>query len=170
MINKAAVLYICLLLISACVTNSSSSQKPRVKNNSVSSVQFEQQFLAEINKVRAIARICGNKKYPAAPALTLNSKLTSASYKHSLDMSENQFLEHVSSNGDTLVKRMQNINYVWSAVGENLAHNQKTIQQVIADWLVSPGHCSNLMSSDYTQAGVAVVNRYWTQVYATPKR
>ncbi len=85
-------------------------------------------------------------------------------------MSENQFLEHASSNGDTLVERMQDVNYVWSAVGENLAHNQKTIQQVIADWLASPGHCSNLMSSDYTQAGVAVVNRYWTQVYATPKQ
>ena len=144
--------------------------KPRVKSKSISSVQFEQQFLAEVNKVRAIARICGNKNYPAAPALILNSKLTSASYKHSLDMSENQFLEHASSNGDTLVERMQDVNYVWSAVGENFAHNQKTIQQVIADWLASPGHCSNLMSSDYTQAGVAVLNRYWTQVYATPKQ
>lgn len=169
MINKAIVLYACLLFISACATNFSSSQKPRVKNNSVSSVQLEQKFIIEVNKARAVARICGNKKYPAVPALTLNSKLTSASYKHSLDMSENQFLEHISSNGDTLVERMQGVNYVWSAVGENLAHNQKTIQKVIADWLSSPGHCSNLMSSDYTQAGVAVVNRYWTQVYATPK-
>ena len=162
-------LYICLLLVSACTAITSSSQKPRVKNNSVPSEKIESQFIVEVNKARSTARVCGNKKYPAAPALVLNSKLTLASYKHSLDMSENQFLEHVSSNGDTLVERMQEVNYVWSAVGENLAHNQKTIQQVIEDWLSSPGHCSNLMSSDYTQAGVAVVNWYWTQVYATPK-
>jgi uncharacterized protein YkwD len=169
MINKAVVLFICMLLLSACATSSSPSQKSHVKNNTASSVKFEQQFLAEVNRVRATARNCGNKKYPAAPALTINPKLTSASYKHSLDMAENQFLEHVSSNGDMLVERMQDVNYVWRAVGENLAHNQNTIQQVIEDWLSSPGHCSNLMSSDYTQAGIAVVNRYWTQVYATPK-
>ena len=169
MMNKAIVLYMCLLLISACATSSVSSQKPRVKNSSISSTHFESLFLIEVNKVRSIARFCGNKKYPAAPALTLNSKLSSASYKHSQDMSENQFLEHVSSNGDTLVERMHDVNYRWSAIGENLAHNQKTIQQVIEDWLSSPGHCSNLMSSDYTQAGVAVVNWYWTQVYGTPK-
>jgi len=90
-------------------------------------------------------------------------------YKHSLDMSEHQFLEHTSSNGDTLVERMQGVNYAWRAVGENIAHNQKSIGQAIEDWLSSPGHCSNIMSSDYSQTGVAVVNSYWTQVYATPK-
>ena len=155
------------LLISACATNTSSSQKQRVINT-VSPTELESQFLVAVNKTRSSPRMCGNKKFPAAPSLILNSKLTSASYKHSQDMSENQFLEHISSNGDTLVERMKAVGYAWSAVGENLAHNQKTIQQVIEDWLSSPGHCSNLMSSDYTQAGVAVVNWYWTQVYAAP--
>ena len=84
-------------------------------------------------------------------------------------MSKHQFLEHTSSNGDTLVERMQDVSYLWSAVGENIAHNQNSIGQVIEDWLSSPGHCSNMMSADYTQTGVANVNKYWTQVYATPK-
>ena len=84
-------------------------------------------------------------------------------------MSENQFLEHTSSNGDTLIERLHNVNYLWSAVGENIAHNQNSIKQVIDDWLSSPGHCSNLMSDVYTQTGVALVNKYWTQVYAAPK-
>ena len=67
-------------------------------------------------------------------------------------------------------ERMQQIDYAWSAVAENIAHNQRTIAQVIQAWLSSPGHCSNLMSAEFTQTGVAVVNRYWTQVYATPMK
>lgn len=156
-------------LMFACASSGTSGQKPFVKAKSVSATKFEQRFIAEVNKIRSIPRTCGNKRFPAASALTLNAKLTLASYRHSLDMFENQFLEHVSSNGDTLVERMRDASYDWSAVGENLAHNQKSIQQVIADWLSSPGHCSNLMSSDYTQSGVAMVNGYWTQVYAAPK-
>ena len=144
--NLSTILY-CLLFVFACASNSTTGKKQRFKEKSESKTQFEKRFIAEVNKVRATPRACGNKKFPAASALVLNAKLTSASYKHSLDMSENQFLEHVSSNGDTLVERMRDANYDWSAVGENLAHNQKSIQQVIADWLSSPGHCSNLMSS-----------------------
>lgn len=177
MIIKLAVQCACLWFISACAASTvpgdfsgdTSSQNSRVKNNSLSSASLEAQFLVEVNKVRSIGRRCGNKKFPAAPALTTSPKLSSAAHQHSLDMSENQFLDHVSSNGDTLVERVQEVNYAWRAVGENLAHNQKTIQQVISAWLSSPGHCSNLMSSDYTHAGVAVVNWYWTQVYASPK-
>lgn len=157
-----------ILFFSACASSTQANKKI-VKSTSNLPSNFEQHFLTEVNRIRANSRICGNKKFPAAPPLELNAKLTSASHKHSLDMSNNQFLEHVSSNGDTLVERMRDVHYTWSAVGENLAYNQKTIHQVLEDWLSSPGHCSNLMSADYTQAGVAVVNGYWTQVYAAPK-
>jgi len=161
--------FFCCFIISACTLGSSVNQKPLKASHSNSQSQFEVQFLTQVNKVRATPRVCGDKKFPAAPALELNTKLTIASRKHSMDMSKNQFLEHVSSNGDTLVERMQDVAYAWRAVGENIAHNQKSILAVIEDWLASPGHCRNLMSADYSQTGVAVVNRYWTQVYASPK-
>jgi len=99
----------------------------------------------------------------------LNHKLSKAAQKHSQDMYRHQFLEHTSSNGDTLVERMKGVKYIWSAVGENIAHNQSSIGQVLDDWLGSPGHCSNIMSADYTQTGVANIHKYWTQVYAAPK-
>ena len=167
--TKIIFLVIIFLFISACTSIAVSPKTSQIKSTKHITAKFEQQFIAEVNKVRKKSRLCGNKKYPAAKPLMLSEKLTVASYKHSLDMSDNQFLEHISSNGDTLVERMRDVEYAWSAVGENLAHNQKTIKQVIEDWLSSPGHCSNLMSSDYTQAGVAMVNGYWTQVYASPK-
>lgn len=157
------------LLIACESPQLASNNKASSKTNSYSSNQFQQKFLQVVNQVRARARKCGEKYFPAAAALELNNNLNEAAYMHSLDMSKHQFLEHTSSNGDTLVERIQDANYAWRAIGENIAFNQNSIEQVIQDWLSSPGHCSNMMSADYTQTGVANVNRYWTQVYAAPK-
>jgi len=166
----AVIFLISLLFMQACASSSKFVPKEKILINEHSSIsQFQQSFLTATNKARAKGRKCGKKYFPAAPALSLNKNLNSAAHNHSADMYKNNFLEHVSSNGDTLVERMIDAEYSWSAVAENIAHNQKNINQVIADWLSSPGHCSNMMSADYTQTGVAQVHRYWTQVYAKPK-
>ena len=161
--------YISILVINAGCFTANKVVKHSIPELAANNASFQQQFLTAVNSVRVKARKCGTSSFSAAPPLSLESKLNYAAYKHSLDMSENQFLGHTSSNGDTLVERMQNVNYLWSAVGENIAYNQKDIEQVIGDWLSSPGHCRNLMSHEYTQTGVALVNKYWTQVYAAPK-
>ena len=133
------------------------------------STTLQHQFLEQQNKLRAQARKCGNKYFLATAALTINERLNQAAYQHSSDMSKNNFLDHTSSNGDTIADRAEKVNYQWRAIGENVAHNQRTIEQVLQDWLSSPGHCSNMMSSEYRHTGVAQVNWYWTQVYAAPK-
>ena len=159
-----------LVFVSACTSLSlSNSKEIDIKNKLSLELEFKFKFLDAVNKTRTQARICGDKYFAAAPALRLDNRLNKAAFKHSEDMFKHQFLEHTSSNGDTLVERMQDENYSWRAVAENIAFNQKSINQVIEAWLSSPGHCSNMMSADYTQTGIANVNRYWTQVYATPK-
>jgi len=170
-IYKIILVFVCAALIISCATkNHAPKYEQETKSTKIiTSANFEKIFLSKVNIVRAKARKCGDKYFPAAPALALNRTLSKAAHKHSQDMYKHQFLEHTSSNGDTLVERMQDVKYLWSAVGENIAHNQKSIGQVLEDWLSSPGHCSNIMSIDYTQTGVANVNRYWTQVYAAPK-
>ena len=157
------------LIITACAVPNADKKRDAVVVNASEANSIQQQFLIAVNNVRSKPRKCGQQKYSAAPALRLNNDLNRAAYKHSLDMYENQFLDHISSNGDSLVERMQQVDYLWRAVGENIAHNQKSIEQVIDDWLSSPGHCSNLMSEEYTETGVAQVKHYWTQVYATPE-
>ena len=130
---------------------------------------ISQQFIKELNKLRAQGRVCGDQYFPATKPLVVNEQLTQAAYHHSLDMYQKKFIDHISSNGDTLVERLQKVNYAWRAIAENVAHNQRSAEQVLEDWLSSPGHCSNMMSSEYLHTGVAQVHWYWTQVYATPK-
>jgi uncharacterized protein YkwD len=166
-IYKIIFIVVYVFLIVSCAATNHVSERKNTK--AVSSTGFEKLFLSKVNFVRSKARKCGDEYFPAAPALILNHTLSKAAHNHSQDMSKHQFLEHTSSNGDTLVERMRDVNYLWGAVGENIAHNQNSIGQVIEDWLTSPGHCSNMMFAGYTQTGVANVNKYWTQVYATPK-
>jgi len=71
----------CFVFLSSCGTSNPAVQKPR--DDTVSSFQLEQRFLAEVNKVRAKARACGDERYSAAPALILNTKLTLASRESS---------------------------------------------------------------------------------------
>lgn len=167
--TKISQFLVCAILLAACVATKTNHVSENNKTEAALPAEFEQLFLSKVNVVRSRARKCGNKYFPATHALILNHSLTKAAYGHSKDMSKHQFLEHASSNGNTLAERMQDVKYVWRAVGENIAHNQNSIGQVIEDWLSSPGHCSNMMSADYTQTGVANVSKYWTQVYAAPK-
>lgn len=167
MLRLILFLFICLISVISCASSTSSMSVKKIKTPAT--ISFHVQFLKQVNIARSKGRKCGKTFFPATSPLTLNGKLNLAAHKHSEDMFEHQFLEHASSNGDTLVERMQKAKYEWRAVAENIAHNQKSIGQVIDDWLSSPGHCSNMMSAAYTQTGIANVNRYWTQVYAAPK-
>ena len=129
---------------------------------------LEQKFISKVNELRAQGRMCGKQYFPPAKPLIANDRLTKAALGHSKDMSQYKFLDHISSNGDTLVERLQKTKYVWRVIAENVAHNQRSIEQVLQDWLSSSGHCSNMMSADYVHTGVAQIDWYWTQVYAAP--
>lgn len=168
-------LIIFVVVNSACGshTNSTLDKKTYVRSSivrsSTTNATLNKQFLEQVNKLRAQARKCGDQYFSSAPPLTMNDRLNLAASLHSSDMYKNKFLDHISSNGDTLADRAEKVNYKWRAIGENVAHNQRKIEQVLQDWLSSPGHCSNMMSSEYRHTGIAQVNWYWTQVYAAPK-
>ena len=181
MVKKCSNIYIVLVililhaLVVGCANKLNSSTQIQSKNYSksksklhVNMVSLQEDFLIKLNKIRAVGRNCGDMYYPAAPPLVINNRLVEAAKNHSLDMSKHNFIGHISTNGDSLVERLAKVNYAWRAIGENVAHNQRNIDEVLGDWLSSAGHCSNMMSIEYNQTGVAQQNWYWTQVYAAP--
>ena len=161
-----------ILLLSACTQRINPAKPEQTRPSTTKTVSngvLAKNFLLQVNQLRNKARNCGNKYFPVAPPLRLDDKLNFVALQHSMDMSGHNFLDHISSNGDTLVKRLLKADYAWRAIAENIAHNQRSTSEVLKDWLNSPGHCSNLMSPDYRFMGIAQVNWYWTQVFATPK-
>ena len=132
----------------------------------------EQSMLDAVNSFRAQARTCGASIYPAAAPLAWNCKLELAALTHSMDMANNNFFSHTGSNGSTVGTRVTDVGYSWSTVGENIAAGYASVSSVMQGWINSPGHCANMMTSNFQDLGSAKVSNassqygvYWTQVF-----
>ncbi len=135
------------------------------------------QILVEINKARAVARVCGTKSYAAAPALKRNTKLDTAAQAHSVDMATKNYFSHTSLDGRSPFDRMSAAGYAFSAAAENIAAGNATAAATVQQWIKSSGHCANLMSATYVDTGIgygyndkATYKHYWTQNFGKPLR
>ena len=115
----------------------------------------DKEMLTQVNNARSQARSCGTVDYKATAALSWNCTLENVAYKHSRDMGKRNVFSHTESDGLSVGDRVKNAGYDWSAVGENIAAGQNTIDAVMNVWLKSPGHCANIMSPSYTEIGAA---------------
>ncbi|MBD7977804.1 CAP domain-containing protein [Serpens gallinarum] len=153
---------------------------PAVQAASTDSVPAEQwkstglDLLERVNAVRAAPRNCGEKLYPAAAPLAWSDRLAQAAFDHSRDMVMHNTLSHAGSDGSDLGARVSRTGYRWQAIGENIASGQVEVEKTLAGWLSSPGHCANIMNSQFTEMGAAYAMGeqgsaaiYWTQVFAT---
>lgn len=135
-----------------------------------------QALLDRINEARSEPRQCGDKAFEAAEPLSWNCTLEDAARAHSEDMVELEFFSHTGPEGVKTGKRVSDRGYTWSAVGENIASGQNSVDRVVDGWLSSPGHCANIMSAEFTEMGAARVEApgspyspFWTQVFARPR-
>jgi uncharacterized protein YkwD len=134
-----------------------------------------QRVLELVNEARSKPRKCGRASFKPAPPLQLSAMLSRAALIHNQDMSNKNFFEHQGSDGSKVGDRTSRVGYQWRAVAENIAIGPTTAEVVVNGWLDSPGHCANIMDTQYTEMGIAyLVNRksdagiYWTQVFARP--
>ena len=109
-----------------------------------------------VNKQRA--------QHGEAPLLA-SAQLQAAAESHAQDMIAGDYFEHVSPSGITPVDRMRASGYIPNeqvgyVVGENLAWGTlslSTPQAIVAAWVASPGHLTNILESHYVESGIAVV-------------
>lgn len=131
-------------------------------------------ILALVNEARSHERTCGSEEFAARGPLRLNAKLSRAARLHAVDMATHDFFEHTGSNGSTLADRVNAQKYLWSRLGENIAAGQDSPEEVMADWLASPGHCANIMGP-FTELGAGYTTgdtrygTYWVQDFGTPR-
>jgi uncharacterized protein YkwD len=136
----------------------------------------DKEMLTLINNARNQARSCGGTSYSAAPALEWHCQLEKAAEGHSTSMAENNFFSHTGLDGSSPGDRITAAGYHWRTYGENIAYGYTDAQSVMDGWLLSAGHCANIMNSNFTGVGVgsATANHgsydiiYWTQNFAAP--
>lgn len=145
----------------------------------------KQTYLASINNARAVARTCGvYGSFSAVPAVAWSDKLYKAAYEHSQDMTESNTFSHDGSGTvsdwsgyplnkrSSMTDRVATYGFSWSRLSENISAgtSRDTAQEAIDSWLVSDGHCKNIMDANVTQVGMAISSKqgtsytnYWTQ-------
>lgn len=139
-------------------------------------ISFEDEVLALVNAARAKGGDCGSQgAFAPTDPLTTEPRLRCAARKHSQDMAERNYFDHVNPEGESPYDRMAKAGYTsYQAAGENIAAGSMTPAEVVQGWLDSDGHCANMLSPNFTQLGVGFYEGagdytyYWTQDFATP--
>lgn len=127
---------------------------------SESDLQAEQEVVRLTNEVRASAGL---------PPLAWNEDLANAARHHAADMEADGYFDHDTYdriNGQLVricsaQERMGLFSPV--AAGENIAHGQRTPDEVMQTWLASPPHRRGILRPGISTIGVGKVGKNWVQ-------
>jgi uncharacterized protein YkwD len=89
-------------------------------------------------------------------------------------MAEFGAMAHQGRGGESLAQRARDANYAYARMGENLAHGQRSVDQVLAGWSASEPHCVNLHDSRVTEMALACVpgrdgRPFWAMLTGRPR-
>jgi len=102
--------------------------------------------------------------------LAMESHLQTAAQRHAEDMKNRNFFDHVNPDGKSPTDRIRAAGYpmngAWST-GENIAKGQTTAEQVMKDWMNSPGHRANILSKNFKEIGIGYIGNYWVQNFGS---
>lgn len=115
-------------------------------------------FATDINQPAIIQLTNGQRQANGVNALQENSLLDQVAQLKAKDMFAGNYWAHVSPSGVTPWFWYDQAGYKYIYAGENLARDFDTSSGVLDGWMNSPTHRDNLLSPNYTEIGVAVVN------------
>lgn len=90
--------------------------------------------------------------------LNYDPDLSKAAEAKANNMFKYNYWAHVSPTGVEPWYFFNEVNYDYSFAGENLAKNFNDSKSVVEAWMNSPSHRENMLNSNYTDIGFAVVN------------
>jgi hypothetical protein len=124
----------------------------------------------DINKDTAVEnRINEIRDQNGLPRFNKSQKVTQAALRHSNDMADNKFFDHIGSDGTDAGDRLDEACYDWWSYGEIIAAGYKTPASVVEAWMGSPGHRAIILDGQltdfgagYAYTGATVYKHYWT--------
>lgn len=115
-------------------------------------------FATSIYQQELIKLVNDEREKLGLAELQENPTLNKAALLKAQDMFEEDYWAHVSPQGVTPWYWFEKESYNYLVAGENLAKDFNTSAGVVAGWLASPTHKDNLLNSEFTEIGLAVVN------------
>ncbi len=139
-------------------TETETNESEEITNQGISAE--EQQMVDLVNKARQ-----ENGLQP----LTVDTKVAELARMKSKDMIDNNYFSHNSPTYGSPFEMLKNYGVSYSSAGENIAGNQ-TVENAHESLMNSPGHRSNILSSDYTHIGIGIQDggpygKMFTQIF-----
>ena len=131
--------------------------------------EMEEEMYALVNRDRADPANMPETQGRALP-LRWNERLAEVARAHSLDMLRQGYFGHVDPQGRSVANRVEAAGMQWRAVGENIAI-YNGISQAQAAFMNEPrfskNHRGNILSPDFTDVGIGVVQGPDGSLYIT---
>lgn len=128
-----------------------------------------------LNPERARDLINAYRRQKGLKPLALNPQLSDAAKAHSRDLAKWDRISHYGSDGSNPWDRVKRTGYPAKVAAENVGTGQVDFGEVMRGWKDSPGHNKNLLLSDASEMGLALVQdpksefkSFWTLVVAAP--
>lgn len=118
------------------------------QNVSINPIDLENQIHLQINYIRQQAGL---------KPLIYDIQLSTIARNHSQDMGINNYFDHTSPAGKTLLDRYRDAQYPCAISGENIQSNSLSeINTITETWMNSEGHKDNILSPMFTSEGIGV--------------
>lgn len=114
-------------------------------------------FATEITRNAVIAAMNSYRAKFDLPPLHEDARLDAAAEDRMRDMEDLGYWSHDSPDGRSPFAWLPRHGYLFERAGENLAAGFETNELLISSWMESPGHRENILSPDYTDCGVALL-------------
>ena len=118
---------------------------------------IEQAYASTINPGNIISLTNQERRLAGLGELKNNSQLASAALAKANDMFAKQYWDHFGPNGETPWQFIKGAGYSYIYAGENLGKGFRTAEGLVEAWMASPTHRENILSSNYRDIGIAVV-------------
>lgn len=118
--------------------------------------QNASKVVALVNKERAAAGL---------KPLVVHTNLTKMAKTKAIDMFKNNYFSHTSPKYGSPFDMMDASGITYRYAGENIGKGQRSAEEVVRDWMNSPGHKANILNPRYNLIGVGYYNGYWVQEF-----
>lgn len=120
---------------------------------------YEAQVVSLVNAERAAAGLS---------PLAVNIEATKAARIRCQEQTVS--FSHTRPSGARFSSVLDELGISYLGAGENIAYGQRSADEVMKDWMNSPGHRANILREEYTEIGVGCFQDttgilYWTQLF-----
>lgn len=134
-------------------SQSNNEEKPQAESSDKYIAEIEQAIFQRVNQERTAAGL---------PALTYNTTMEHYARLKSQDMGDRGYFDHTNPEGKLITEQMKADGVSYRAWGENIAYisgmsgNAQLATKFMDNWMNSPGHRANILSSNFSSIGIGV--------------